>query len=255
MMIEIAISTLNDGIKNIKINPKFNYLIIHQINNGKDYSIYSNLLKSKNARYIASYTTGLSKSRNIAISNADADYIWFMDDDVIIDEKAFENLKNMMSNDFDMLILSHSSDKKIISPKHTLSKVNKFSAASVSSIDMFVKRTSILKNSLQFNENFGLGTSRPSGEEFLFTIDMISANLKILKTNQIFSYHPQIASGVDFYSTPNRLNTKLEIFSLAYGTYLGRLVFLIFIIKKSKTLIKNRKLIMAIRIFFGLKLK
>ncbi|MEQ5621903.1 MULTISPECIES: glycosyltransferase family A protein [Providencia] len=252
--IEIAISTLNDGIHKIHFNPKFNYLIVHQINNNKDYSHYERLIKLKNIRYIKSHSIGLSKSRNLAIKNSDADYIWIMDDDVKIDDNAYDDFFKIINSNtkFDMLILSHSSTSRSHNNKaYSLSSINRYNAMSVSSIDMLLNRKSIIDNKILFNENFGLGTNLPSGEEFIFTTQMLKKKLKIYKTNIIFSYHPPIASGHDFYSDNRKLKAKLAMFTITYGETIGRFLFLCFIIKKIKILMKKRKILSAIHICFS----
>ncbi|HHR6131815.1 TPA: glycosyltransferase family 2 protein [Providencia alcalifaciens] len=254
MKIEILISTLNDGIKKIKISPFFNYIIVHQINNGKDYSNESQFLLKYNVRYIQSHTVGLSKSRNIAILNATADYIWIMDDDVIIDSNAFEKLTSIIKSnvEFDMLVLSHSSSSsKNDNKQEELKKLNRITAMSVASIDMFIKKSSIIDNMILFNENFGLGTKYPSGEEYIFTTQLLDLKLTILKTNISFSYHPELSSGHDFYSTKNKLKAKLKMFSVCYGELIGRAAYFLFIMKKIKVLQKNKKITSALKVLFN----
>ncbi|HAW2772904.1 glycosyltransferase [Escherichia coli] len=254
MTIEIAISTLNDGIEKIKLNPKFNYIIIHQISNQKNYSTIVNKLSSSKVKYIPSKTIGLSKSRNLALENSNADYIWIMDDDVIIDDNAYDNLQSIIYSNlnFDMLVLSHTTLENPNNRNITtnFSRINSFQAMSVSSIDMFIKRASVIDKKIAFDEQFGLGSKYPSGEEYLFTIQCLKSGLKILKTNQIFSYHPPVASGHDFFTTPNKLKAKLYMFRNVYGNYFGTFIYFIFILKKIHILVPNRKLLQAIKICF-----
>ncbi len=256
MKIEIAISTLNDGIHKIKFHPEFNYLIIHQITNDKNYLHYINSLTSNKIHYIPSTTTGLSKSRNIALRTSKSDYIWLMDDDVDIDSKAYLNLLEIMyhNSDIDMLVLSHSSEqKKQTFLPYSLLKINRYTAMSVSSIDMLIKRKSILEHKILFNEMFGLGTIFPAGEEFIFTTQMLNKGLSVYKINHIFSYHPPVASGHDFYSTTHKLEAKLKMFIFCYGNFSGRIIFFLFIIKKINILIKNHKFLSALKLCISSK--
>lgn len=243
MVIEIAISTLNDGIFNIKFKEGFNYLIVHQVTNNKDYSSYIDSISNESLKYINSNEAGLSKSRNLAIKNANADYIWIMDDDVTILDDAHEKINLLISEkqNCDMFILNHKPVKE-----NKLSYINEYSAMSVSSIDMLIKKKSIVDNNIFFNEKFGLGTSLPSGEEYIFTIEMLRKKLTIIKTKDVFSFHPDISSGNDFYSSNNKLQAKLEIFSFWYGPKIGRLIYIAFIFKKVKPLIKNKRFFSAL---------
>lgn len=243
MIIEIAISTLNDGIFKIKLRNDFNYLIVHQVTNNKDYSPYINDILNKNVRYINSNEIGLSKSRNLAIKNSYSDYIWIMDDDVTILDGAQEKINKLISEkqNCDMFILNH---KPVKGNKTTY--INEYSAMSVSSINMLIKRKSIIDNNIFFNEKFGLGTSLPSGEEYIFTVEMLRKKLTIIKTKDIFAFHPDISSGNDFYSSNNKLRAKLEMFSFWYGTKIGKLIYIAFILKKMKILIKNKRFFSAL---------
>ena len=110
MKLEIIISTLLDGIFNIKINNNFNYLIIHQIPN-KNNKKYEQFIKNlpSNVRYISTNTVGLSKSRNIGLNNAQGEYIWIMDDDVIILDSSlgeFDKMINTYQN-IDMYVVRY----------------------------------------------------------------------------------------------------------------------------------------------------
>ncbi|XVH58589.1 glycosyltransferase [Providencia hangzhouensis] len=234
MKIEILVSTLNDGIENLSLSPSFDYLIIHQVNNQKDYTEIYNKLKLPNVKCISSNTIGLSISRNIAIKNSTADFIWIMDDDVEVTEDSFIKISNFIEKNpnYDMFVLSHATHI-IKNNKIKTFEINKITAMSISSIDMLIKRKSILENNILFNESFGLGAKYPSGEEYILAIDMLKRGLRILKTTQIFALHPDISSGNDFYSTPIKLESKLKMFKHCYGRVLGNAFYLAFIMKKN----------------------
>lgn len=237
--IEVGISTLNDGLFNCEFRKDYNYLVIHQINNGKDYSQYISTFPS-NVRYITSFDLGLSKSRNLALEHTTADYLWIMDDDVLIHDRAYPYFNNIIDKypDYGMYVVSHSHlDIEFLSgDKYQI--LTEISAANVSSIDMIINRS--LCGSIRFNEKFGLGTDFPSGEEYIFTCNLLSAGHKVLKSRTVCTYHPLISSGQDFYSTPNKLKAKLEMFKAATGLLKGYIYYFAFIIKKAKLIIRNR---------------
>ncbi|MCD9464077.1 hypothetical protein CJF25_13970 [Photobacterium phosphoreum] len=247
--IEVAISTLNDGIYNPKFRDDFNYLVIHQVINDVDYSNYIETLP-KNVRYIKSNTIGLSRSRNLAIENTKAKYLWIMDDDVEIHDSSFsyiENITNKYSN-VAMLVVSHSHEEIEYLPGNKEQKINKISAASISSIDMIIKID--LLSSVRFNESFGLGAKYVSGEEYIFACDLLSNGKEIIKTRKVCTYHPLISSGQDFYSTPIKLKTKLEMFKAANGFIGGYLLYVLFCIKKMKIICENNAIRNVIKSFY-----
>ncbi|MRF68177.1 glycosyltransferase [Escherichia coli] len=238
---EILISTLNDGLFNIKTHPDFNYLIIHQITNEKDYSNYTSSLISTKVRYIPSNTIGLSLSRNIALTNSIGEYLWIMDDDVLIYSNALTKLENLISTypNQDMYVLNFS-EHELENDNIVYKKANKYNAMSICSINMLLTKS--VAKQFKFNTKFGLGTNLPSGEEYIFSVDLINNRKNILITNEYFSCHPDISSGHDFYSSKNKINAKLKMFLTCHGSVKGRLIYLLFIIKKIKVLLKNKAL-------------
>lgn len=246
MSIEIAISTLNDGIHSVCVNNDgFHYLVIHQITNGNNYHNAIDKLIREGIKYYHYNEKGLSLSRNQAIKRSAFDYIWIMDDDVEIFSDSKARVERLVDSypGVDAFILNHSSDidKRLSSKK--FKEISYISAASVSSIDILIKRSSVINNNIYFDERFGLGTSLPSGEEYIFITDMLKNGLAVLQTNLVVSHHPPAASGHDFYSTPQKIKAKKAIFQRIFGTgIISRFMFFIFILKKSLRLLKQKKL-------------
>ncbi|EIQ1941160.1 glycosyltransferase, partial [Escherichia coli] len=165
--IEIGLSALNSGIYKIKFRNDYNYLIIHQITDECDYSDYVTSFP-ENVRYISSYESGLSKSRNMAIENAKYDYLWLMDDDMEIDDAAWDYLTKFISDykNSPLLVVSHSLAKKYNNEKERIKRLNPITAAGICSVDMILKISAL--DGIRFNSDFGLGAKYPSGEEYIF---------------------------------------------------------------------------------------
>lgn len=236
MIIEVLISTLNEGIKNIKLETgDVSYLIVHQVTNGRDeeYKEYFSRvqsLHSVNIRYKQMNVKGLSKSRNFAIKHSIGDILWILDDDVSLLKNSSHYIREEFSKaDIDLLIVSHSDVER--SSDIEYKKLNLFNSASVSSIDICIKKTA-LEDKLWFDCSFGLGTKLPSGEEYIFITDCLKNGLKILKTNKICSLHPLEASGIDFYSSFERVNAKYQMMKRIFPN-LGWCLFILFCLKKS----------------------
>lgn len=242
MKVEIILSTLNDGIFNITLHPDFSYLIIHQITDlskSKEYNQKSKQLQSLGVRYICSYDVGLSKSRNIGLANSKGKYLWIMDDDVKIHDDAKNRiLKYIRDHNADMLVLNHSSNPQLTQDAFIQEKnLNRLSATSVCSINMLIKREAI--ENIRFDENFGLGSKYPSGEEYIFCCDFLKQHKQIWQTNLVVAYHPPITSGQDFYSTPIKLAAKKNMFIRTHGCIIGSLLYILFIIKKLPNVTKK----------------
>lgn len=245
MKIQVLVSTLNEGIENVTIQPYIDsYLIIHQVTDGKgeDYHSYFNrVLVGKNVHYIQMYEKGLSKSRNFAIKNSDdsADFLWIMDDDVkVLPHSADTIRQGFADTSCDILVVSHSHEfKKRQLSRHKLNLIN---SAGVASIDICMRKKSIY-NVVKFDECFGLGTDLPSGEEYIFITDAIKSGLKVIKQNEICSLHPFEASGNDFYSTYERVDAKHKMMKRIFNGF-GTVFFVVFFFKKSHFLYSKSKL-------------
>ncbi|PHM62373.1 glycosyltransferase [Xenorhabdus ishibashii] len=250
MRIEILISTLNDGLFDIKINEKYIYLIVHQITLHEKIGVYEKYflekLKNNNVRYIQSNTIGLSKSRNIALKNSVGDILWIMDDDVEILESTHDKIINSYRNtSYDILILNHTTAKNKTSSYNIKQyKHNIISSAKIHSIDISFRKK--IKEKILFDESFGLGTKLPSGEEYIFITDAIKANFSVYQTNIIASAHPNISSGVDFYSTKEKIIAKRKMLDRIFRK-LSLILTILFIFKKTILLIKKKKLLSFIR--------
>lgn len=236
-ILQIAISTINDGIFKIKYHEKCNYLVVHQITNGSDYSFLIKSLPS-NVIYKAEFKSGLSLSRNVALKYSTATYVWLMDDDVDIDICALDLLLDLLSdNPADIVLVNYSIGGKV---KRIPSEINSlFSLPPFSSINIIVNRN-ILKKGLFFDERFGLGTSLPSGEEFVFLSDAYKLGASFHVVNQVFSRHPPVTSGQDFYSSDMKICAKIEMFKRVFGQYRGVIYSFLFFVKKIPILYKNK---------------
>ncbi|BDA01585.1 glycosyltransferase [Vibrio cholerae] len=252
MTIDVLVSTLNDGLYNLKISDnKLKYKIIHQITNEKkdEYNkyYYEVLSKGSFVKYYPVFEKGLSKSRNYAISKSESDIIWFMDDDVKILENAYENIISVFNDlDCDCVVFNHTSDKKLlrsffIEQKKTAKILNLYNSTGVSSIDICLRRSSLSKDAdLKFDESFGLGSNNPSGEEYIFISDLIKAGKKVFKSSLVTSYHKLEASGLDFFSSREKLYAKRNMLVRIFGLFKGNAFFIAFLIKKIPYIIKNK---------------
>lgn len=170
-----------------------NILIVNQTSNDL-------LLTSDNEKIkvINSFEKGLSKSRNLALKSASKDLLLLSDDDVIF-KADFENKICNAFNKLDcsvvlfqienienQLFRNYSSEIK--------SKLNWFEILNTHSIEMVLDRKSVLENQLKFDENFGLGSEFPSGEEAIFMADAKRKNLKLGYFPSSIVIHPELTS-------------------------------------------------------------
>lgn len=251
--LDILISTSNDRIQrlvNLESRAQISYVILHQVFPGFNLSEQTikatDLLEKRDdVTYLKVSEKGLSKSRNRALDASQADYALIADDDTDFDYNGIIQIIDSMAKDkVDIASGRHEFFSGRMAKNYPTSSymVNKISAASISSVDMVLNMCSIRKHCLQFDERFGLGTTWPSGEEYIFINDALRKNLKVKFYPITLAHHPDEVSGNDFFSSADKVAAKREMFVRCFPTT-HLLYRFMFWIKKLPIVVKNRKLL------------
>ena len=131
---------------------------------------------------------GLSKSRNMAIRNAESDICLFCDDDVLYKDdyanvvlSAFEKYPD---SDVILFNIGNLCRKPIRKP----TRVNYISALKVASLQIAFRRKRMLEKDIFLDESMGSGTGNGGGEEAKLIYDCLRSGLKV------FSVPDMIAS-------------------------------------------------------------
>lgn len=158
-------------------NIKTNAVIINQCSKNSTTQISAANLSS--IKWINTTERGLSKSRNMAISNACADICLIADNDEKFDDdcgqkilKAYEDLP-----DADIIIFDLHNKPTKLKPK--IYQLKRLETLRVCSWQITFKRQAILNNRVFFDIKLGAGTGNGAGEENKFLIDCYDKGLKI----------------------------------------------------------------------------
>jgi len=172
--------------------------------------------------------TGLSRSRNIAISSAMTDYILFCDNDNSYDMNLMCKLSYSIREEGTDLILFNTSNSSFRKLSPGSLKIREITC--LASWQIGIRKDFIVKNRIQFNENFGLGSGKNShGEENIFVMDVYRhQNAQVHKFHYDLVNHPDAGTG--FIVDKNFYKTKLNIFKLMFPN-LYILAFILFCIK------------------------
>jgi glycosyltransferase involved in cell wall biosynthesis len=210
MNIDILIATYNDGICNLEnillpFQDDLSYKVAHQVTNGKNYHKEYQKYSHRDDVIIKQFLDkGLSKNRNHLLQMADAQICLIMDDDVVlvpkiasIISKAFEQNPVADIITFQTISKSRAKRYKDVSFSHTIKTLTQ-----VSSIEVAFRLSSIKKNSLVFDTNFGIGAKYEIGEEFIFLVDAYKRGLHLLYMPQAIAKHEDESSG---YSLSNKI--------------------------------------------------
>lgn len=222
MSFEFLVSTMHKNTNEVlemlnKSNVKCNALVVVQ----GDTDGYEELTQNdQSIRVFFTKERGLSKSRNMALRHCLSKYAYIMDDDVVVNNNAISELIDKMEADsVDLATCKY----KCQSGNYPKKYANKeffhtvFSAAKVASIEMCVKVEAIKEASIKFDERFGLGTSLPSGEEYIFVTDCIKAGLLVKYYPLETGIHPDLTSGLDFYTSRSKVLAKREMLKRVFG--------------------------------------
>src|SRR5699024_4400627 len=139
--------------------------------------------KNNILKFISSKDRGLSKSRNLAIKNSDADICLFADNDVTYEDKYINIILDAYKRHPDADIIAFTvNSTNIDRPSRVLNngRVNRIMSMKISSVQISFKKNIIDKYQLQLNENFGAGSGIFSnGEENIFLYHAIKKGLKV----------------------------------------------------------------------------
>lgn len=186
MTFEFAIATMHKTLEQVFamldiMNIHCNCLIVNQCDKEDYYEGFRNLQK---IRVIFTKERGLSKSRNMAINNAQADIVAIADDDLYYYDRFEQTILEYYQNNsnIDVALFNMDDSYKIFSAKSHI--CNFFELSGYKSVQCTFKLQSIRQKNLWFNELFGTGSEYfNSGEENIFLADCWRAKLKIAYCN------------------------------------------------------------------------
>ncbi len=145
--------------------------------------------------WIDSIERGLSRSRNMAIKNTDADICLIADNDEIFDDDCREKILESYRNIPDADIIIFNLHNKTTKLKNKIYKLQRLEMLRVCSLQITFKRSAIVDNNISFDIKLGAGTGNGAGEENKFLLDCYDKGLKI------YHYPINIATMVDNTST------------------------------------------------------
>ena len=177
--------------------------------------------------------SGLSRSRNAAIRLSTADLCAIADDDV----KYLQNAECTIAAAFSrypradvICFMAVDHGGKPFRRYGTRARyLRTYNAGFVASVTIAFRRASIHHAGLRFDEEFGLGSVYPTGEEYVFLTDAMKAGLGALFLPMPIVVHGESSSGTD-YRNSRLLTAKGAVFARAFGA-LGLLLIPAFFAK------------------------
>ncbi len=248
MIIEHIISTMNredfSFLNNLCL--KTNALVVNQ--NCPDGLYDFELSEGVKVRTISTPEKGLSRSRNKLLQNAEGDVCIIGDDDVEYLDGYLDIIKNAYERypDADIIVFRFTNEKgketRVRYTEDILMNMKNISKAA--SVEITFKRKSIIDAGVSFNNNIGLGTSFPSGEENAFLADALRAGLKIYHVPQTICVAEEAKKINDDYNVEKYLTDKGASFYCIYKSMFP-LYSMAFILLKKKSIFKDISILKA----------
>lgn len=134
---------------------------------------------NRTVKYIETKERGLSKSRNMALRNADADICILCDNDVEYQTNYESVILDAYRShpDYDIIIFHVTSDDKPVPYYKTPRKLNHITCLKATSYEISFRKSKV--EQLQFDEHIGAGTKFNHGEENAFLYACLRKKLKI----------------------------------------------------------------------------
>lgn len=236
------ISTLDDGLYSVPRHdalPGARFLIVHQLSDPtrrEAYREYALANFDSRFEYLAIDGRGLSKSRNTALAACATRYAYVLDDDIELHPQAVALVMEAFTCTEAAAISFphvkafplHERDPDRAAPPVAFKTHSLMSLARVRSVDMALD---LCQFHARFDEQFGLGTEQPSGEEFIVLSDARRQGARLMRANLGIVAHAGVTSGSDFYSTPAKARTKGRMFARATGSRFSPLSLAFFLRK------------------------
>jgi hypothetical protein len=180
MSLQVLLSTMHNHSSILsEMNLNAPAIVVNQCDNSGSCQI--KYLNNK-VLWIDTLDRGLSKSRNLAISNSSCEFCLLADDDLVyVDNFADKILDQFrINNDASVIVFIVEGIEKEFKKYHTKQrKLNLYSILKVSSVQIAFKRSDIVNNNIRFKEEFGSGSIFSMGEENIFLNDCLKSGLII----------------------------------------------------------------------------
>ena len=228
LSLQILISTINERFLNLKKttahrHPLVSYLIVHQHDNHRDspevLALKQTFAERADIRVLECEGKGLARSRNICLDHCKSDLALFGDDDIEYLNRFAEKILdifNTESTDIGCFTIKTPSGKSFKKYSASSFNIGRYSALSVSSVEIAFRVDRIKQKAIRFDERFGLGAEYESSEEAIFLIDCLAAGLRADFFPVAIAVHGAQRTGSD-WGNPAMVFSKGAAFRRLFG--------------------------------------
>ena len=255
MALEVLISTIDDGIRDIPYmllpeRADVTYLVSWQENDAqrnlglKEYLISAEWSRRRDVRVFNMTGKGLSRNRNNALLHASGDILLFADDDCRYENEYFDEILSAYEThrDADIILFKSNLNKSYPTKEMSLKRALRHRGYYVSSVEMTMRNNDGNK-SLRFNEDFGLGSGMYiAGEEDVFLKDATRQGRRIVFVPKIIVDTPTNTTGSQT-NNPELIRAKRAALTYCYNKWFAEYVLMKEkLSRKIKCLINKKKI-------------
>ena len=250
MTVELLISTMHQKDHSLldRMNVASDAVVINQCNRESREELFH---RGHQVIWINTTERGLSRSRNMAIHNATADICIIADDDMEYrPDYAQQALSAFDLNDADIIgfqVMGIEKEFKKYSPDEC--RVSYLKSMKMASVELAFRRSSIIENSIRFDELIGAGTDFLMGEENAFLFHCLKEKLRIYYLPQVIA-DLHVGQSSWFTKRDEQYFVGKGAAFTAMSTPFATLLILQYAIRKRKLFQKDTPLPVAIRQMF-----
>ncbi len=245
-LVTIGYSSLANRVKKICLPPiRENVEILIAVQGGTTQEF-----QREDVKILHLDSIGAAKSRNIILSEASGNILFFGDDDMRwVQQGMGEVIHHFSCNDDVDLVLGQTIDENSILRKRyfrSKRRLSRFNSAKAATYEIAIRTESFRSKDIIFDENFGAGTENYLGDEYIFIANACSKGLSCEFIPSIVAIHSSDSSGTRFGTTEDARVRSL-VFQKVFGSVapLARLGFVL------KNPMRFKKLVLILRFIFG----
>jgi glycosyltransferase involved in cell wall biosynthesis len=178
-----------------KLDETICFLLVYQSPRPRSVSF-----KSARIKVVYNSESGISSNRNCCIVNSVTPWVWFQDDDIVLNHAEVNRYASELSassGDVQLCQIGSLENRTEYYKNYSNRKQLPLSllAFKISSIELICSTSFIKRNEISFDENLGLGTDLPCCEENLFFRQLLNSNAKVDLVDRVLCFHTTLREG------------------------------------------------------------
>lgn len=219
-VLTIAIATMGPRSAAIALpdpDPEITYLIVVQT---PPQALSPMVLRRPDVEVVEVGSIGLSRSRNEALERVKTPLMLIADDDLSFNVAGIHAAMEDMHDDPDIAIQTGILEDEQGVPLKAYPRARcdwtRFNSGKIGSPEIMIRVAQIKEKNIWFQPEFGVGSTWPSGEEFIFVTDALKAGMKVVFAPHAMAAHPRESTGSN-WSEPGLVEARKQTLRRVFG--------------------------------------